>query len=601
MPEIPLQQFGKAANTDAPSCSSDPDAAQVLLPDTGDAAEGTGDGPSVYLETFGCQMNVLDSQLVVSQLRGLGYRFIGDWKQADVVLYNTCSVREQAENKVWSRVGIVGKHKQERPGVVLGVIGCMAERDGVDMTKRYPQIDLLCGPGELDKVPLLIDNVFKTRIPEQEDESQTDSRRPTDAGRAANPLRNGKPQVALQGNTHRRSSTLSAASDKLELIDLSRSFSAADTELPGEHIPGAGRSAYVRITRGCNKLCTYCVVPNTRGAEVHRHPDHIVDECKKLADQGVIEVTLLGQTVNHYHYDQSAAVQVDGVWQPQVGTVISPNKGTGGPSPTFNDTTTSFADLLWRIHEEVPGIERLRFVTSLPRDFGDDILQVMRDAPRICRYLHLPVQSGSNRVLAKMNRGYRVEQYRDLIDRVRHFLPTATLATDIIVGFPGETEDDFDQTADLMRYAKYKNSFIFKYSPRPGTTAYDRIPDDIPDDVKRRRNNTLLALQSELSKEIHAGFVGQTVSVFVEGVSQKVRRAAEREKGVGSLFPPGVSGTPEGDSEKKTPDPFFVTQLSGRTDGDLITLFEGTPDLVGQIVNVKVTASAPLSLSGELL
>ncbi|XAL99758.1 MiaB/RimO family radical SAM methylthiotransferase [Phycisphaeraceae bacterium D3-23] len=595
MPEIPLQQFGRPTQADTPGCATDPDAAQVLLPDVDiDSAEETsGGGPSVYLETFGCQMNVLDSQLVVSQLRGLGYRFIGDWKRADVVLYNTCSVREQAENKVWSRVGIVGKHKQEHPGVVLGVIGCMAERDGVDMTKRYPQIDLLCGPGELDKVPLLIDNVFKTKLPDDA------NRRATPGGQPNNSLQT----VALQGNTHRRSSTLSAASDKLELIDLSRSFISADTELPGEHIPGAGRSAYVRITRGCNKLCTYCVVPNTRGAEVHRHPDHIVDECKKLADQGVIEVTLLGQTVNHYHYDQSAAVKADGVWQPQVGTVISPNKGTGGPSPTFNDTTTSFADLLWRIHEEVPTIARLRFVTSLPRDFGDDILQVMRDAPRICRYLHLPVQSGSNRVLAKMNRGYRVEQYRDLIDRVRHFLPGATLATDIIVGFPGETEADFEQTADLMRYAKYKNSFIFKYSPRPGTTAYDRIPDDIPDDVKRRRNNALLALQTDLSTEVHARFVGQTVSVFVEGVSQKVRRAAERavtsrdrqgaDESLGQDPPAGPLPHGRGSSE--------TTQLSGRTDGDLITLFEGHPDLVGQIVNVNVTESAPLSLSGELL
>ena len=563
MPEIPLQQFGKTQDApDANGCGTDPGGASLLLPDADSAGDTSGaGGPSVYLETFGCQMNVLDSQLVVSQLRGLGYRFTDNWKSADVVLYNTCSVREQAENKVWSRVGLVGMHKKQNPGVVLGVIGCMAERDGEAMVKRHPQIDLLCGPGELDKVPMLIDNVFKTKVEVRGE--------------------NDVAQVALQGNTHRRSGTLSAASDKLELIDLSRSFNSADTELPGEHIPGAGRSAYVRITRGCNKLCTYCVVPNTRGAEVHRHPDHIVEECKKLADQGVIEVTLLGQTVNHYHYDHSAAVKADGVWQPQVGTVISPNKGTGGPSPTFNDTTTSFADLLWRVHEEVPAIARLRFVTSLPRDFGDDILQVMRDGPRLCRYLHLPVQSGSNRVLAKMNRGYRVEQYRDLIDRVRHYLPSATLATDIIVGFPGETEEDYEKTADLMRFAKYKNSFIFKYSPRPGTVAYDRIADNIPDEVKRRRNNALLDLQTELSTEVHAGFVGQTVSVFVEGVSQKVRKA----EGRGQI--PSEVGT--------------QTQLSGRTDGDLITVFDGDPSLVGQIVNVQVTGAAPLMLSGALM
>ncbi|MEM9346177.1 MAG: MiaB/RimO family radical SAM methylthiotransferase [Planctomycetota bacterium] len=562
MPEIQLQQLVTAAPAAGQGCST---AAGPAVSPSSDPANMTGNGPSVYLETFGCQMNVLDSQLVVSQLRGLGYRFTDSWQSADVVLYNTCSVREQAENKVWSRVGLVGKHKLEKPGTVLGVIGCMAERDGTDMIKRYPQIDLLCGPGELDKVPMLIDNAFKTKVIDEEN------------SREATPRRSDKPRfstVALQGNTHRRSSTLSAASDKLELIDLSRSFSSTDTELPGEHVVGGGRSAYVRITRGCNKLCTYCVVPNTRGAEVHRHPDHIVDECKKLADHGVIEVTLLGQTVNHYHYDHSAAQQVDGVWQPQVGTVISPNKGTGGPSPTFNNTTTSFADLLHRIHEEVPAIERLRFVTSLPRDFGDDILQVIADSPRICRYLHLPVQSGSNRVLAKMNRGYRVQQYFELIDRAKAMIPGVTFATDIIVGFPGETDEDYQQTRELLEYARYKNSFIFKYSPRPGTAAYDRLPDDVPDAVKRERNNDLLALQSQISAEIHQSHLGQTVEVFVEGISSKTRKQG-------------------GDAAEQT-------QLSGRTSGDLITFFEGDASLIGQMVQVKVESALPLALIGKL-
>jgi tRNA-2-methylthio-N6-dimethylallyladenosine synthase len=568
MPDLKLTQL--VPPTPAAGCGVDAEGSPLADPST-----RTGEGPSVYLETFGCQMNVLDSQLVVSQLRGLGYRFTDDWKSADVVLYNTCSVREQAENKVWSRVGLVGKHKRENPGVVLGVIGCMAERDGTDMIKKHPQIDLLCGPGELDKVPMLIDNAFKTKI----DAEQEGASREASRSRRATPGRtNGdeRTTVALQGNTHRRSATLSAASDKLELIDLSRSFSAADTELPGEHVPGGGKSAYVRITRGCNKLCTYCVVPNTRGAEVHRHPGHIVDEVKKLADHGVIEVTLLGQTVNHYHYDHSAAQQIDGVWQPQIGTVISPNKGTGGPSPSFNDSTTSFADLLHRIHEEVPAIQRLRFVTSLPRDFGDDILQVIADSPRICRYLHLPVQSGSNRVLAKMNRGYRVEQYRELIERAKAMIPGVTLATDIIVGFPGETDDDYQQTRDLLAFARYKNSFIFKYSPRPGTAAYDRLVDDVPDDVKRHRNNDLLALQAQISKEIHDSYVGQTVDVFVEGVSQKTRKQAGD---------PSTSGG---------------TQLSGRTDGDLITFFDGDPSMIGSIVKVKVESALPLALAGDI-
>ncbi|MEM1447306.1 MAG: radical SAM protein, partial [Planctomycetota bacterium] len=356
MPEIPIAPPAGSCGTDSTVEAADPF--------SGAAASG----PSVYLETFGCQMNVLDSQLVTGQLRALGYRFIDDWKSADVVLYNTCSVREVAENKVWSRIGKYGKYHQAKAaeakssggGSVLGVIGCMAERDGEDLMRRHPQVDLLCGPGELDKVPMLIDNVMKTRVAAQEDDFD-----------ALDPSVRA-PQIALQGNTHRRSGTLSAAEDQLELVDLSRTFAPAPGDVPGDKSLSGGKSAYVRITRGCNKLCTYCVVPHTRGAEVHRPPTHILEECKKLVEHGVIEITLLGQTVNHYHYDQAAAVTVNGVQQPQVGTVISPNQGTGGPSPVFNDTTTSFAQLLRRIHDENPALQRLRFVTNFPRDFGND-------------------------------------------------------------------------------------------------------------------------------------------------------------------------------------------------------------------------------------
>ena len=260
------------------------------------------------------------------------------------MLYNTCSVREVAENKVWSRIGKYAKLQDTRTDgrtQTLGVIGCMAERDGEDLMRRHPQVDLLCGPGELDRIPLLLDNALHNLDPQHHDDEAAGDFRGT---------------VALQGNTHRRSSTLSAAADRLELVDLSRSF---DPDAPGSDNAGGagGRSAYVRITRGCNKLCTYCVVPHTRGAEVHRPPDHIVDECKKLVDHGVREITLLGQTVNHYHYDHAAAVTVEGVMQPQVGTVIAPNRGNGGPSPVFNATTTSFANLLYRIHEEVPTLQ----------------------------------------------------------------------------------------------------------------------------------------------------------------------------------------------------------------------------------------------------
>ncbi|MEM9295246.1 MAG: MiaB/RimO family radical SAM methylthiotransferase [Planctomycetota bacterium] len=534
--------------------------------------ESAGSGRSVYLETFGCQMNVLDSQLVASRLRGLGYRLIDDWRVADVVLYNTCSVREQAENKARSRLGVVGVHKRESDrDVVLGVIGCMAERDGRAMLRKHPQLDLLCGPGELDRLPELI--------------SESLAGREQDGGKRAK-------AVALRGDTSRRSSTLEAAADDLERLDLSRSFSPTDPE----HAQLAGgRSAYVRITRGCNKKCTYCVVPGTRGAEVHRHPDHVVEECRRLVEAGAVEVTLLGQTVNHYHYDLEHAERDAHGWRPQVGATISPNAGNGGPSPTFGPGVVSFAELIARVHDEVSGLRRLRFVTSLPRDFGDDILRAMAERPRVCRYLHLPVQSGSDRVLAKMNRGYRARDYYDLVDRARSILPGAELATDIIVGFPGETDDDFRKTYALVERCRFKNAFIFKYSPRPGTPAYGRMADDVPDAVKRERNQALLELQSRISAEVHAAYVGREVEVLVEGVSP-------RDGGKGSNDGPAMSAAQAvsagGDAAAEAEG---VVQLVGRTDGDLITHFDGPRSAIGSMRRVRVREAGTLSLSGELV
>ncbi len=506
----------------------------------------------VFLETFGCQMNVLDSQLMHSQLAALGYQFTDQWKKADVILYNTCSVRERAEQKVYSRIGRVANHKKEHPNVVLGVVGCMAEREGESIAKRYKSIDLLCGPGELDKLPMLIDNVVKTA----------------------------HVQSALAGNTHRRSSTFAAAEDQLEMLDLSRSFS------PDEH----QGSAYVRVTRGCNKFCTYCVVPNTRGAEVHRPPNHLVEECRKLVDAGVVEITLLGQTVNHYHYDQTASVMIDGIAQPQVGSVIREGAGGEAAGGTSGGTSgggmTRFSDLLYRIHEEVPGLQRLRFVTSFPRDFGDDILEVMRDCSRICRYLHLPVQSGSDRILKMMNRDYTVASFYELLDRVRHYLPDCQIASDLICGFPTETEEDQQMTVGLLRKAQFKNCFIFKYSPRPGTVAIDRMPDDVSEDLKKKRNNALLDVQNEVSAQVHQAIIGQTANVFVEGISHKAL------KQMGNEADPSVTLGWE--------KPQTVTQLTGRTGGDLIVLFDADPSLIGSIVPVRIESASSLMLLGRL-
>jgi tRNA-2-methylthio-N6-dimethylallyladenosine synthase len=474
----------------------------------------------LYLETFGCQMNVLDSELVLGQLRAQGFESVEDREDADVIIYNTCSVREHAEQKVWSRLGELRGRKKEQPDLVIGVIGCMAERDGQNIFKKYPHVDILCGPGELDKLPTMVHNAVVTK-----------------AGR----------QSALMGANARRSSTLAAAEDTLELLDLSRSISPADDVA----------QAYVRITRGCNKFCTYCVVPYTRGPEVHRPPQNIIDEVRKLTDAGAVEVTLLGQTINHYCYDHG-----DG-WR------------------------TTFADLLYQIHEGVPDLPRLRFVTSFPRDFTDQALRAMRDCQRICRYLHVPAQSGSDRILKMMNRGYTAGQYLDFIDRAREYMPDISLASDFIVGFPTETDEDFAASVEMARRCRFKNSFIFKYSPRPGTVAIDRFEDDVPEDVKRRRNNELLAVQQEVSAANNREMVGKTVEVLVEGESKLVSR---RE--------PVGGGSVELRWEKRRQSA-ARTQMVGRTRGDQVVVFDCDASLRGQILDIDVVGSQSLTLFGR--
>jgi tRNA-2-methylthio-N6-dimethylallyladenosine synthase len=566
---------------------------------------------NVYIETFGCQMNELDSELVSGQLRALGYRFVPEADAADVVLYNTCSVREHAEQKVWSRLGELAVRKRAEPALVVGVLGCLAERDGEALVKRMPVVDILCGPGELDKLPGLLDNAVRTResLVSEETEGRRDEE--TEWKTASVSAR----QVALQGSASRRSGTLAAAGDSLELLDLSRSISAVD-----EH-DAAKRSAYVRITRGCNKFCTYCVVPFTRGAEVHRPPQHIIDECKRLADAGVIEVTLLGQTVNHYRFEHGAAVTVGGLVQPQKGRTYA---GGHSRDPFAGANTTTFADLLARIHDEVPGIRRLRFVTSYPRDFGNDVLEVMREKPRICRYLHVPGQSGSDRILKLMNRGYTVSEYVEFLDRARSYLHQPeinrplTISGDFIIGFPTETDEDFEGTVALVRRARYKNAFIFKYSARPGTVAIDKYPDDVPESVKRERNGRLLALQSGISEEISREQVGETLEVFVEGLSPRERKRRKRAAQVPHPHGAGVSLTINGVVKDEEPDACCAVgvaeevvevgapQLRGRTDGDLIVLFDvpegrGAESLVGEMVRVKITGASGLSCFGNVV
>ena len=520
----------------------------------------------LYLETFGCQMNVLDSELVMGQLRARGYESTDDRDSADVVMFNTCSVREHAEQKVWSRLGQLRDAKATRPGLVIGVIGCMAERDGVEMFKRFPHLDLLCGPGELDKLPAMVVNASMQGGVRSQGSGASEGADGAEVSPSLTPdpwpLTPPRRQVALMGATSRRSSTLSAAEDHLELLDLSRAVS------PGDDIS----QAYVRITRGCNKFCTYCVVPYTRGAEVHRPPQNIIDEVRMLADAGALEVTLLGQTINHYAFAH----------------------GDG--------RVTSFAELLYQIHEGVPHLPRLRFVTSYPRDFTDEALAAMRDCDRICRYLHVPAQHGNDRVLKAMNRGYTIAQYRDFVDRARSYLPDVCLASDFIVGFPTETEDEFQQTKDVIRYARFKNSFIFKYSPRPGTIAIDRFADDVPEDVKKRRNNELLAVQTEMTAATNREMVGRTVEVMVEGVSKLTAKQNLTSKQ--NAYPKSNVTLGAGFQRAVTPtdsNPWVeTTQLIGRTRGDQIVVFDGPLSAKGKLLDVEITSARNLTLFGAL-
>ncbi|MGD8452759.1 MAG: tRNA (N6-isopentenyl adenosine(37)-C2)-methylthiotransferase MiaB [Phycisphaerae bacterium] len=463
------------------------------------------------LETFGCQMNVLDSELVEVQLQNLGLRRAEGLRDADIVLFNTCSVRQHAEDKVLSRVGKLKKVKQQRPELIVGVLGCMAERRRETLFADFPHLDLICGPGELARLPELVAEV-----------------------------RGRREQVAALADPQQRRRGNDGEDDGLEGLDRARCQQAAGPVL----------QAYVRVQRGCDKFCTYCVVPFVRGPERCRPPEAILHEVRSLAARGCREVTLLGQTVDSYVHR--------------------------GP-----ERTVRFAELLEQVHA-VEGLDRIRFVTSYPADFDEDIFRVMRDCPRIMPYLHIPAQSGSDRMLQAMCRGYTVDAYVRLLDTARHYLPHISLAGDFIVGFCGETEEDFQASIDLVRRAEYKSIFVFKYSPRPGTSAERVKDDDVPPAVKARRNNELLAVQEEISRRLRTGLIGQTVEVLVEGPSKTARKSQAADDAT-----PLLAGDPG-------------RQLVGRTPGDLIAVFDGEPEHVGAVVRVRVEDASPLTLFGSI-
>src|SRR5262245_42079155 len=448
-------------------------------------------GKKLYIETVGCQMNVLDSELVVGSLRRQGYELTHEPGDADVILFNTCSVREHAEEKIYSALGRLRGHKKAHPEKVVGVLGCMAQKDQKKILRRAPHVDIVCGTGQLARLPELIAAV-----------------------------KDGQgPQLAL-----------SLARNEASRHEVEHSFESYDPMRDPSMRPSPFQ-AYVRVQIGCDKFCTYCVVPSTRGPEQGRPPEHIAAEVRQLAGEGCKEVTLLGQTVNSYLYDY----------------------GDGRRS--------RLSDLLARIHD-TPGVERIKFITNFPRDMSDDLLDAVRTLPRVCSYLHVPAQSGCNAVLKRMKRLYTVEYYRDMLARSRERVPGVAVSSDFIVGFCGETEESFQRTCDLVRDARFKNSFIFKYSPRPTTKAHELFADDVPEEVKKRRNNDLLAIQNAVSLADHQSRVGQTVEVLVEGPSKNaLKHEADRSP---------------------------LVQLTGRTMTDHIVVFEGNERLVGRTVPVVV-------------
>lgn len=456
----------------------------------------------LYIETVGCQMNMLDSEMVVASLRSEGYQVTGSPEDADTILFNTCSIREQAENKTYSALGRMREVKQRHPDKVIGVMGCMAQKDQGLIFKRAPFVDIVVGPGQLQRIPDLIR------------------------------------QARHQRGQHTAVS-LGRKDGKVELIK--RSHETFDPLRDPEMRPTPFQ-AFLRIQIGCDKFCTYCVVPMTRGPEQGRPPEQIYSEARVLADQGAREITLLGQTVNSYRFRSG-------------------------------EKTTTFAELLHLIHD-IDGIERIKFVTNYPKDMTVEVLQAVRDLEKVSPYLHVPLQSGSDSVLKRMKRGYTVGDYRDMMNRIWEHLPGAAVSSDFIVGFCGETEEEFQETVKLTQECRFKNSFIFKYSERTGTKSQQMMPDDVPYPVKQRRNNELLAVQNQISLEDNQKFVGTPVEVLVEGPSKK-----------------SVKDEEQGD----------IVQLTGRTHCDRIVVFQGNRRLIGQIIPIGIYEATAFTLLGTVV
>ena len=446
-----------------------------------DFKSATGDdGKKLFIETYGCQMNVADSEVIASVMQMAGYTPASTLDEADAVFMNTCSIRDNAEQKIWNRLDYFHALKRKRPGLIVGVVGCMAERVKDELIEHHG-VDLVAGPDAYLSLPDLIAQV--------------------EAG-----------QKAIN----------------VELSTTETYRDVVPARICGNHISG-----FVSIMRGCNNFCTYCIVPYTRGRERSRDVESILREVADLRQKGYKEVTLLGQNVNSYRFTGAD------------GTVIT------------------FPQLLRTVAQAAPDM-RIRFTTSHPKDMSDDTLHVIAQEPNVCRHIHLPVQSGSSRILKLMNRKYDREWYLERVAAIRRIIPDCGLSTDIFSGFHSETEEDHQQSLSLMEECAYDSAFMFKYSERPGTFASKHLPDDVPEEVKVRRLEEIIALQNRLSAESNARCVGRVYEVLAEGTSKRSRE-----------------------------------QLFGRTEQNRVVVFDRGTHRVGDLVTVRITEATSATLKGE--
>ncbi len=440
-----------------------------------------------HIITFGCQMNEHDSEHIAGMLEEQGYERCLEKKEADLVIINTCSVRENADKRFFGTLGQLKKSKESNPNFIVAVCGCMMQQQHVvdKIKKTYPWVDLVFGTHNIHEFPRLLTNVVR---------------------------------------------------EKEKIIDVWNTEGDIVEGLPAKRLYNF--KSYVNIAYGCNNFCTYCIVPYTRGRERSRVPSDIINEIKDLVKNGVKEVTLLGQNVNSY-----------------------------GRHCNFRETFSDhvdFADLLMEI-DRTTGIERLKFMTSHPKDLSDKLIMTYKNAKSLCNSIHLPVQSGSNEILRRMNRKYTREEYLILIKKLRSISPDISITTDIIVGFPGETEEDFMQTMELVEEVRFDSAFTFLYSIRKGTPAAE-YENQVPEDVKHERFNRLVDRMNRITAEINAGYVGKVQDVLVEGKSKKNGNAQ-----------------------------------TGRTDSGKIVNFNAGRDLTGEIVQVRITGANTFSLTGEIL